>query len=102
MPARKPPPPNEKPQPGQSPSPEWRLVVDELGTSVRLGHLPTIHCRIRVTTPDQDPTLVTLRMEVQLKDRPPMPDDEFAAWLGRLAADRLRRLPPLPKLPDET
>jgi hypothetical protein len=89
-------------EPGEAPSREWTLTVDELGTSIRVGQLPTIHCRIRVTTPDSDPVLVTLRMEVQLKNRPAMSDDEFAAWLGCLAADRLRRLPPLPKLPEPT
>jgi hypothetical protein len=89
-------------EPQQAPSQEWSLTVDELGTSIRLGHFPTIHCRIRVTTPDQDPALVTLRMEVQLRNRPTMSDDEFAAWLGCLAADRLRRLPPLPRPPDAT
>jgi hypothetical protein len=55
-------------EPEQLSSSEWRLTVDELGTSIRVGQLPTIHCRIRVTTPDQDPVLVTLRMEVQLKN----------------------------------
>ena len=89
-------------EPEQSSSGEWTLTVDAVSTEIGLNWPPTVRCRIQVMTPDWDPVLVTLRMEVQLKDRPSMSDDDFAAWLGRLAADRLRPLPPLPKLPEPT
>jgi hypothetical protein len=78
-----------------------RIEVDEIERSIdarEAGVLVT--ARIRITTPEQEPALVTLRLEVRLRSRGTISNAELPEFLLGLVADRFRLPLPPPDPPD--
>jgi hypothetical protein len=74
---------------------ERRIEVDQIARTFDAGTTGIlVTARIRITTPEKEPALLTLRLEVRLRGRETISNEELPEFLLGLVADRFR--PPLP------
>jgi hypothetical protein len=58
-----------------------------------------LRATLRITTPEQEPAVIFVTVEAQLRSMPTNPDDELGDWIVALLADRLGGPIPAPDPP---